>query len=351
MFVVRDLSIGGEAGLSRTQYGTQSIGTTLAAEKAAGKFFRNGMTAALLASYTGDLDEEDEAALHGSISRFAAGVENTFGLMLAPDNVQVKNLAIEPEKAQMMLAREWGVKEIARWFRMPPSKLGVTGTVAYASQVQSALDYVIGCLRPTAVTFEQAIQRDLILNKGTYFAEFLLDALMRGDPAARSAYFEKAIQNRWMRPSEVRLIEGFNPDPALDELSANDHRAGSSGSSTPAPPTARSGRVLLNGFLAMHDNAVRCVKRERVAVEKLARKHASDVEGWQAALREFYSEHAGFVAQTMRIPMTIARGYAAQHGSAFEARGVAIIDGEAGQAWEREEADELAALAVDRIAA
>lgn len=355
MFVVRDLSLGGLNDLSRVSYGAQTFGTALAAEKAAAKFFKNGMTAALLATHTGDLDEEDERDLHASISRYAAGVDNAFGLMLVPDDVKVSNLAVEPEKAQMMATREWGVREVARMFRMPPAKLGVAGTATYASAVQNALDYVIGCLRPTAVTFEQAIHRDLILDKGVYFVEFLLDALMRGDPAARAAYYQSAIQNRWMRPSEVRLIEGMNPDPALDALSESDHKPGgtsggssSSGTPPPAPMKGPGGRALLHAFLAVHDSATRCLRRERAAVEKLARKHASDPAGWQRGLTEFYADHAQFVGETMRLPMVQARAYAAEHASAFVIKGLTLLEGEAGPAWEREEADALAGLAMDQ---
>ena len=72
---------------------------------------------------------------------------------------------------------------------------------------------------------------------------------------------------------------------------------------------------------------------------------------WQAALREFEADQAQFIARTMRIPLGIARGFAAQHGSEFEAKGIAFIDGEAGEAWEREEAEELAVLALDRALA
>jgi hypothetical protein len=48
----------------------------------------------------------------------------------------------------------------------------------------------------------------------------------------------------------------------------------------------------------------------------------------------------------MRIPLAVARGFVAEHGTAFEAKGVTIIDGEAGPGWEREEAEQLASLAV-----
>lgn len=355
MFMVRDLSMDGLNSLSMVEYGAQTIGTILAAERAVGRFFKAGMTASVVASYKGEMGDEDETALHASISRYATGAENNFGVLLIPDDVNITNLGIEPEKAQMMLTREWGVREVARMLRMPGSKLGIKDSVSYGSQVQDAVNYVIGCLRPIAVAFEQAIQRDLVLRKDTFFFEYLLEALLRGDPDARAAYYERAIRNRWMRPSEVRLRENMNPDPDLDRLSEGDFRPGSNAAQgdqrEPAEdarmPNGRSARAWLKGTLAIHDNAVRCLRRERAAVEKLARKHAEDVAAWQAGLREFYADQARFVAQVMRIDPRLAQGYAAQHGTEFEAKGVAILNGEAGAEWERFEADELAALALD----
>lgn len=358
MHVVRDLSTDGLHSLSRTAYGASSIGTGLAAERAAGKFFKSGMTAALLGTYTGDMEDEDEAALHKSITRYASGVENNFGFMLVPDDVKISPLAINPEKAQMMLAREWVVLEAARWLRISPRKLmAMTNTGSYGSAVQDAVDHVTGCLRPTAHTFEQAMQRDLILAKDTYFVKFRLKQLLVSDPAAMGALIEQLVPNRIMTPSEIRTdFMDMNPDPVLDKLSEGDNRPGQTApqqtgdntqTDTPTVPQQDdNARVRLKGTLALHDNAVRCLRRERAALEKLGKKHASDVDGWKAALREFYGEHAGFVAQTMRLHPDVARGYAAQHGTVFEATGLARLDGESGAAWERYEADELAALAL-----
>ncbi len=274
--------------------------------------------------------------------------------MLVPDDIKIANLAVEPDKAQMMLAREWTVFEVARWLRISPRKLMVRSATAggYASAYQDAIDHVVGCIRPLARTFEQAIQRDLILAKDTYFVKFDLRELLQGDPAQTGEYIEKLIRNRAMRPSEARmLLLDLNPDAELDKLSESDNKPGNAGGTPANQPAPQNARANLKAMLAVHDNAVRCLRRERVAVEKLGRKHASDVDGWKAGLRDFYGDHAIFVAQTMRLSLTLARGYAAQHGEAFESQGLTILDGEAGPAWEASEADELAALALTDAAA
>lgn len=342
MHIVRDVSTDRVSAISRVQYGANTIGAALAAERAASKFFKSGMTAAAIGTYKGGLmEDEEEQALHRSITRYASGVENTFGFLLVPDDVTISNLGIEPEKAQMMLAREWGAREVARHLRIPPHKLMIAGTQTYASQFQSAVDYVVGCLRPSAVLFEQDIQRDLVLAKDAYVVKFHLRELLQGDPAQMGEYIEKMIASRAMTPSEARMLFlDLNPDAKLDQLSESDNKPGQSASPSKT-------RAELRPLLGLMATAVTCVRRERAAVTKLAQKHASDVAGWQAALREFYGDHAGFVAHAMGLPVTIARGYCAQHGSAFEAKGVIIIDGDAGTTWEREEAVELAGLALD----
>lgn len=354
MHVVRDISTDPLSSQSMTSYAAGGLGISLAAEGAAGKFFKSGMTAAMLATYQGDKEEQDEADLHKSISRFAAGVDNSFGLMLVPDDIKISNLAVEPDKAQMMLAREWTVYEVARWLRISPRKLMVrtAGAGGYASAYQDAIDHVVGCIRPLAHTFEQAIQRDLILAKDTYFVKFDLRELLRGDPVQMGEFIEKVVRNRAMTPSEVRmLLLDLNPDEHLDKLSESDNQPGKAGGTQPAKESAPppSARVMLKGVLAVRDNAVRCLRRERAAVEKLGRKFAGDVDGWHNGLRDFYADHALFVAQTMHLSINVAREYAAQHGSAFKAKGLVLIDGEAGPLWEDFEAVELAGLALSDV--
>lgn len=351
MFVIRDISAdGGVNPMSTIAYAANAIGTGLAAERAASKFFKTGMTAALLATYTGDMEDEDEAALHKSISRYAAGVENSFGLMLVPDDVKVSNLAIEPEKAQMMLAREWTLYEVARYLRISPRKLMARGkTDSYASAYQDAIDHVVNCLRPVAILIQQSIQRDLVLAKDTYRFLFHLGELLKGDPAQMGVFIQQLIASRAMTPSEVRMTYlDMNPDEHLDQLSESDNRPGTPKPSAPAEskPTGDAPAAFSRAIFAVRDNALSCVKRERETVEKLAQKHASDVEGWQKALREFYADHAQFVGRRMRLHPTVARGYAGHRGAELEAQGLVAFGGDQSAGWEQFEADALAELSL-----
>lgn len=362
MLYVHDTSGGGFSHLTRMQYGRQALGTAIAAEQQAGRFFKSGMNAAVVATHPGgEMEEEELAVLHNNITRFAAGKENSFGVLLIEDDIKISALGIDPEKAQLMLARNFGVREVARLLRMPPELLFADNTGAPSGKSWEEVNdiYRTGCLGQIVPAFEQAMQDALIVAKDSYIIEFLMDALFRGDLKSRSEYYEAALEGPWMWPSEIRVKEGMNPDKDLDALAEKRRRpADAKGTNSgrrrerddveaAAPSVSPRGEHRLH--LLLHDGAIRALRRERAAVEKLGKKHADDVPKWQAALRTFYAEHAGFVAETMRVDIQVAREFCAQHGTALEATGTPVFD----EHWERREAEELVGLAIEsgRIAA
>jgi HK97 family phage portal protein len=355
MFCLRGFSLNGVTGDSATAYGAQALGTAIAAEQFAGNFFRQGASVSKALVAKSDLGEEGRKDLHNSISLYMAGKENAGGFLVIEDDIEIQDLAFDPQKAQLLDTRERGVKEVARLWKFPAHKLEAEQqTQAYAAREQANLEYVMTCLRPKIVGIEQSIARDLIVEPGKFFARFRLKDLFRGDMKTLAAYYKEAIRNRWMTPNEVRAELDLNPIDGGDELcpwntttAAIDGSAGGQAAHAGAVGRGRTARATLRSTLLVHDNAIRVLRRERAAVEKLAKKHAHDADGWAAGLRDFYQDHAAFVAQTMRISIEQARGVAAAHGTDLEARGFVVFD----ESWERTQAEELAALALEDGAA
>jgi HK97 family phage portal protein len=343
MFVVRNTSTDGLNAISRTEYGGQAIGTGLKLQQYTKTYFQKGATASLLATYKGDsMEEEEERSLHGSITRYIGGAENAGGVLLVPEDIDVKSLGVDPEKAQLLGLKNLSGRDIARLFKMPPGWLAIEGTSTYNSQLQDAQNYVNRCQMPLVVEFEQAIYIHLIVSRD-YFAKFNMDYLLRASFKERMEGYEIGIRSRVLRPSEARVREDMNPDDELDALSAQDHRSGHQRDGVNNAPKDAGGRPSVRATLVMHDNAQRVLRREREAVSKLAKKHADSAEGWAEGLRDFYEDHAGFVADTMRLPRPVARSYAAQHGALLESHGIVVMDDQ----WQRLEAEELTALAMD----
>lgn len=347
MFVVRNTSTTGLNALSRVDYGAVALSTGLALQDFTRFYFKKGATPALLATYKGaQMDDDEEAGLHRSIMRYIQGVENAGGVLLVPEDIAVQNLGIDPRKAELLGLKDLSARDIARLWKMPPYKLAIGGTTTYASQVQSSQEYVTTHQMPMVREFQDAIYIHLIVGRD-FYAKFNTRHLLQADEKTRMEAHAVAVAARIKRPSECRAEEDLPPDEELDRLSEMDHRPGDSrGVSDPKPKEeARTRAASVRLTLAMHDNAIRCLRRERAAVEKLAKRHAtaSEIDEWRGGLRAFYEDHARFVADTMRLPDDIARAYAAQHGSVLEAKGIGVMS----DTWEKLEAETLVELSLE----
>lgn len=353
MYVVRNTGTDGLHALSRIQYGSKALASGLAIQDFTTAYFKKGATAALVATYKGEQDEEMADELHKSITRYVGGSDNAGGVLLIPQDIDIRALGVDPEKSELLGLKNLSGRDVARLFKMPPSWLGIEGSASYSSQVMDATNYVNRAQMPMVVEFEQAVQLHLLALRPDVFLKFNLDYLMRGDLLSRMQAYEIGIRSRVIRPSEARVKEDMSPDPALDKLSEGDNRPGQAaprGDTTRRSPADEdedavdARRDRRPPSVERIAAAVTCVRRERAAVSKLAVKYAADADGWVTALRAFEADHAQFVSRTMAVSDDVARQYAAQHGATFEAKGITVIDGDAGTTWEIAEAARLARL-------
>ena len=123
----------------------------------------------------------------------------------------------KPVDSQMDESRTSQVLEVARFFRMPPVKLGVNtpGTVSYASSEQADLDYYKGPLLDWITREEQEFNRKLIpaSERRQQFIKHNANAFLRADTAARTAFYSAVLDRGVANADEVRELEDWNPQP------------------------------------------------------------------------------------------------------------------------------------------
>jgi len=76
-----------------------------------------------------------------------------------------------------------------------------------------AIEFVKYCLGPWVKAWESEIHRKLLpaSERGRYFAEFLLDGLLRGDTQARGEWYTKMFNIGSLSPNDARELENMNP--------------------------------------------------------------------------------------------------------------------------------------------
>ena len=128
----------------------------------------------------------------------AAGPENAHRPVVLQEGFKFERGTDTAKDAQLLEARKYQVAEIARFFRVPLHMLDIDDQTNRSTVEAQAIDFVKYTLRPWARRIEQAIRRDLIVAKQTFVAKYNMNALLRGDSAARSAFYADPVATKTM---------------------------------------------------------------------------------------------------------------------------------------------------------
>uniref|UniRef100_A0A6H1ZJN4 Putative portal protein n=1 Tax=viral metagenome TaxID=1070528 RepID=A0A6H1ZJN4_9ZZZZ len=207
------------------------------------------------------------------------------------------------------------------------------GVIVHNSNIeQQGIGYVVHTLRPWLVNWEQELNAKLLRYRQGYFAEFSVEGLLRGDSAARAAFYKEMFFVGAMSPNDIRNKENLNPvdggdryyvplnmvpvggegEPAFSEPGVN-------GIATPSPAAgfpirsgmtgpgeqrkrrgavarARAARAGRHGF---EEAGTRIVEREKSNVLRAAKKHLGErsLEGWNSWLDDFYRDFPDFIVR------------------------------------------------------
>lgn len=221
VFRLTGLSFDGVNGISPITYQRESLGISMATDKHTAKSFKNGakMTG-ILKHPTTFKDTEVAKRVQESWDNSANG-ENAYSTPVLEDGMDWMQVSMTNKDAQYIESRKFNVEDIARIFRVPPHKIGHLEKSTNNNIEHQGLEFVTDSMMPWAVRWEQAISRDLLTpsERERYFAEFLVEGLLRGDSAARSEYYNKMRNMGALNANEIRVKENMNPrtDPGGDE--------------------------------------------------------------------------------------------------------------------------------------
>ena len=92
---------------------------------------------------------------------------------------------------------------------------------SFSNIEQQSLEFVKYTLDPWLIRWENSLCRALLSNseKPTVFIKFNVDGLLRGDYEGRMKGYSIGIQNGFMSPNDVRMLENWDLIP--DELGGN----------------------------------------------------------------------------------------------------------------------------------
>jgi HK97 family phage portal protein len=215
IFHVPGLTLNGVTGLSVLGYWRRAIGLGLVLDSFTEAFYENGANPGLVFEHPGVLSTEAKENIVSSWVAKHGGVENSNKPDVLEEGMKLNTYGMPLDDAQFIESKKFQANEIARLFRVPPHKIGILDNATFSNIESQGRDHVTSSLRPWLVRFEKRISLDLLLpsERRQYFAEFLVDALLRGNLLDRYQAYAIGRNWGWLSADDVLEIENANPLP------------------------------------------------------------------------------------------------------------------------------------------
>jgi HK97 family phage portal protein len=360
IFHVMGFSLDGVSGCSVIEHARESVGRSLAEELYASRFWSAGGAVKGALSAEGKLSPEQRKANEEAWQQAQGGWWNSHKVALLEGGLKWQQIGVSARDAQYLEGRQFSVLDIARWFGLPPHMIGdIEKSTSWGTGIeQQFLGFLITALSPWLTLWEQEIDRQLLEDDDDLFAEFLVDAMLRTDLAARATAERQYVDGGILSVNEVRVMENRNPisgsefekpqraqniggggNPATTTGQRGTPGGGSQNTGQPDPSLDDPANARARDLVVRA--AGRMVRKEVGAIQKFAPRYAGSPEGWREWAADFYGKHVALLGEALGLEEAVARRYGAAHLAALLEQGVTVCD-----EWTRHAPALLTALAL-----
>lgn len=201
-------------GDSLIYHGRNTIGNGIAREEFEGSFYKRGAVLAYVIEHPGRLGPAAAERLrdyfrkwYGGTSRAGGSPVLEEGAKLSPAGTPLRDLMFEEAQTRTRT-------ECAVLFNMPPAFLGGTtgDSLTYATVEANMVQFMTLAIQPLTDTIQNAVSADPSLFPfPSWFAEFSLDGMLKGDSASRAAFYQIMAQIGALTVNEIRAMENREP--------------------------------------------------------------------------------------------------------------------------------------------
>lgn len=219
MFHIHGLGLDGVTQWILHQIGSTSFGKNIATQDFAAEFFGNGAMPTGILEAPPMMKKEAIKNLITSFRLRQSGQGNRHKTAILTDGVKYQPISTDPEKSQLIEALQFGVEEVARWYRMPPNKIQHLLRSTYSNIEQENKSYVIDTLQPWSVRVCQEIRRKLLPRNPEILVEHDFSMLLEADTAAKTEALFKEFQMGMHTINDLLIYANREPsnDPKCDE--------------------------------------------------------------------------------------------------------------------------------------
>lgn len=205
----------GKHGRGMLELARETVATDRAAQKYLRKFYAGGGALSGVLEIESDATPQTREKVRKAFQSYASDMDSVYKMAVVDKGMKYTPIGISQSDAQFIESRGFSVAEVARFTGIPEFMLQ-SGKQSYNSNEQQQLVFVTNALVPHVTMWEQEWAYKLFTDKelrdGCYM-RFNVSALMRGDDATRSKFYQTMVYSGIYNLDECRALEEMNPMP------------------------------------------------------------------------------------------------------------------------------------------
>ena len=213
LHVPSSMSRDGVCGLGVIQQARESIGFGLATERHGASAFGSRGIPRVVLKHPGKPSPEARQNMRSEWRELYGRPDSETVAVLA-EGMDLVPLGLSAEDMQFLATRQHNVEEIARWYGVPPHLIQHLLRSTFNNIEHSGIEFVVYTLNPLLTLWEQELGNKLLTDaerKSGYYFKHNVNALLRGDMAARSAFYQSLFNMGALSPNDILDLEDRNP--------------------------------------------------------------------------------------------------------------------------------------------
>ncbi len=224
IFHLKGFSLDGNKGDDILRRARHAIGLGLSADEYAGRFFAADASAGLIIQrpvIAGSQPMTPDAIriFKEAWVKWHRGSSRAHEPAILQDGMTATRVDPDHQKMQLIEARKHQIAEVARIYRLPLHKLAELDRSTNNNIEHQGIEYVSHGLGPWRRRWEEAVHRCLLTREERYhdngrprmYAEFSVEAMLRGDFAAQTEGWTKLLEKGPLSINDVRGMLNLNP--------------------------------------------------------------------------------------------------------------------------------------------
>lgn len=162
-------------------------------------------------------------AIYGGGDRGINGTTGRHSVAVLEEGATFSALTAPLADMEFVASQQLSKTTIANIFHLPPAYIGgsVGDSLTYQTIEGNQIQFARQAVTPVTVNMQKWLGSDRgIFPFSSWYPEFALDALLRGDSAARAQFYTAMNGVGAITPNEIRNLENLPPLPGGDEIAA-----------------------------------------------------------------------------------------------------------------------------------